>query len=165
MQRKLKFKWAFAFVKEGALIGPKIKCPRVPVWVRGVQSPNRLLNLLKGISLTYWHTFFQAFILLSTENTKGIVLEQSLSSEHKCTIPYHKYTIPTTNNANQKIKDANQNTKYANIDLRCFVTKQSVVINLCPFWRTFYLKSKIALVHKKMSNMRYVQNCQDISKC
>ena len=56
MQWKLKFKWVFACVKEGvkacqdalghlspskrwfdkvAQIGPKIKCPRVPGWVRG----------------------------------------------------------------------------------------------------------------------------------
>ena len=80
MQWKLKFKWVFACVKEGvkacqdalghlspskrwfdkvAQIGPKIKCPRVPGWVRGggVQSqfgqcPNRRLDILIGASLS-----------------------------------------------------------------------------------------------------------------
>ena len=78
MQWKLKFKWVFACVKEGvkacqdalghlspskrwfdkvAQIGPKIKCPRVPGWVRGgVQSqfgqcPNRSGNISVGASL------------------------------------------------------------------------------------------------------------------
>ena len=65
MQWKLKFKWVFACVKEGvkacqdalghlspskrwfdkvAQIGPKIKCPRVPGWVRGGRCNRNLGN-------------------------------------------------------------------------------------------------------------------------
>ena len=84
MQWKLKFKWVFSCVKEGvkacqdalghlspskwwfdkvAQIGPKIKCPRVPVWVHGGrggvgggqslfgQCPKRRTDIFRGASL------------------------------------------------------------------------------------------------------------------
>ena len=74
MQWKLKFKWVFACVKEGvkacqdalghlspskrwfdkvAQIGPKIKCPRVPGWVRGGGGNRNLGNAQIEVP-TFW---------------------------------------------------------------------------------------------------------------
>ena len=75
MQWKLKFKWVFACVKEGvkacqdalghlspskrwfdkvAQIGPKIKCPRVPGWVRGGGCNRNLGNAQIEVAPFSW---------------------------------------------------------------------------------------------------------------
>ena len=95
--------------------------------------------------------FFQAGVLLSTENTRGIALEQSLSRGHKyifCdentryTIPNAKgikYTIPITNYANQN----------TNIDLGIAFFCQKFTL----FAVVFTLGQKL-LWHTKCTNLR-----------